>query len=273
MKSRQRGVRDLLSVATIVGLLAAATLLPPDTSLRVLRQRGVLRVCVPTSYPPLVIAGSAQPGIDVELVTAIASELGVRLQLVANPSIGADYNPRNWRITRSQCEMVAGGVLATDLTRSFLETTPPHLSTGWAVVSSGTQTTLADRPVAFAPGATGLDRIALSHYFRSIGAEVRTLPDLTALEAALLDGSVAFGVSEGLAARVVAGRHGWSVAYLPDPLAPAPVALGLWKGDLTLLRAVRAILARMRSRGELEALVNEYELAPIASECVVCPPP
>jgi polar amino acid transport system substrate-binding protein/cystine transport system substrate-binding protein/membrane-bound lytic murein transglycosylase F len=263
--------RDLGAVVVIVALLGAATLLPPDTSLRVVRDRGSLRVCVPEAYPPLVTPDAERPGIDVELADAIAEDLGLRLQLVPNPSIGRDFNPRNWRINRAQCEIIAGGVVATDLTRSFLETTPPHLQTGWAIVHDGAVGTLEGATVGFAPGASGLDRIELSRYLRSIEAEVRRLPDLAALEAALLADEVDAGVSEALIVRTVAGRHDWTAAYLPEPLEPAPITLGLWKGDLTLLRAVRSALGRLRAEGAIDALIESYGVAPIASVCDACP--
>ena len=268
---KRRTWRDLIAVAVIVALLGAATLLPPDTSLRVVRDRGTLRVCVPEAYPPLVTPEAERPGIDVELVDAIAEDLGLRLQLVPNPSIGQDYNPRNWRINRAQCEVIAGGVVATDLTRSFLETTPPHLETGWALLHDGDLGTLEGATVGFAPGASGLDRIALSRYLRSVDAQVQRFADVASLEATLQENAVDAGVSEALLVRTVAGRHGWTAAYVPAPLERAPIALGLWKGDLTLLRAVRGALERLRGSGEIDALIDRYGLAPIRSTCDVCP--
>ena len=37
----------------------------------------------------------------------------VRLALNVNPAMGRDFNPSNWRITRAQCEIVAGGVVTS----------------------------------------------------------------------------------------------------------------------------------------------------------------
>lgn len=268
----RRALRDLVVILGIVGLLASATLLPPDTSLRVVKDRGSLRVCVPEEYPPLVTeAGSERPGLDVELVESIAERMSVQLHLVPNPSIGRDFNPRNWRVNRAQCEVLAGGVVVSERTRSFMETSPPYLATGWAIVFTDRDLDLARAEVGFVPGSTGLDRISLSTYLRSIGASVRRYPDLRTLERAILDGEVEAGMGEALSLRVLAGRTDMHVAYLPLPSARVPIALGLWKGDLTLLRAVRRAVRRLESEGYIDALADSYDLAPIEATCSVCP--
>src|SRR5437879_9581031 len=105
-------VRATLSYLTIFGLLAGATLLPADTSLREVRRAGLLRACMPPLYPPLVTGDPAAPGIDVELLRALASGLGLTLAITPNPAMGQDFNPRNWRLTRAQGEVLAGLVVA-----------------------------------------------------------------------------------------------------------------------------------------------------------------
>ena len=102
------GVRKL---AGVFGLLGAVYLLPPDTALRQVRAAGTLRVCLPSSYPPLVTGDPRAPGIDVELLRLIAQKLGLGLVTVTNPAMGRDFNPRSWRVTRAQCEVLAGGVV------------------------------------------------------------------------------------------------------------------------------------------------------------------
>ena len=115
-------VRQFAPYVLIFGLLGAVYLLPPDTSLGEVRKAGVLRACMPPSYPPLVTGDRDAPGIDVEMLQALAKNLGVSLIISSNPAIGQDFNPRNWHVTRAQCEVLGGGVVASPLTKSFLET-------------------------------------------------------------------------------------------------------------------------------------------------------
>ena len=267
---RSRRLRDLRPLLAIVFLLAAVYLLPTDTSLDQIRQAGVLRACVPTSLPPLVTGNQADPGIDVEILQHIADDIGVRLLLLTNSGIGRDFNPHNWRVTRAQCQIIAGGVIASTTTRSFLETTQPHLETGWALILPVPLDTLADSTVGFFAGVTGLDRIALSRFLRDQQARARIVNDVPILVDGLYQGEFAAGVSEALTARVIAGENDWQVQWLPEALGREPVALGLWKSDLTLKRSVERALQRLERRGGLQEIIERYEIAPIGEECGAC---
>lgn len=267
--ARRRLGPALVNLVVVAVLLAGANLLPPDTSLRLVQERGTLRVCVPTSYPPLVYGQRAEPpGIDVEVVREVGARLGLRVLFSENAAIGKDFNPRNWRVTRAQCEVVAGGVVATATTRSFLETTHPHLETGWAVVFPDGPRSLAGARVAFYAGASGLDRIALSSALRAAGSEVRIVSSAQDLERLLASGEVDAGVTESLLARQVAFDGGYEVAWVPGQQR-SPLALGLWKGDLTLQRAVEDALAAMRRDGTLAAILARYELKEMTA-CEAC---
>ena len=135
MKQMYRLVGELGWLGLIVALLLLVGLVPPDTSLLEIRKTGALKVCVPTSYPPLVTSDPTQPGIDIEILLAISDYIGVKLLLSPNDAIGRDFNPLNWDITRGNCQVLAGGFVDTTLTRSFLDIGHPYAETGWAIVA------------------------------------------------------------------------------------------------------------------------------------------
>jgi polar amino acid transport system substrate-binding protein/cystine transport system substrate-binding protein/membrane-bound lytic murein transglycosylase F len=260
--------RNWIVPLALIGAYVAVGALPPDTSLSEVRKSGILRVCVPSRYPPLVTGDENAPGYDIQLVAAIASELGVRLSLSRNRSIGTDFNPRNWRVTRAQCQVIAGGVVASSLTRSFLDTTSPYLETGWAFVHRGDTIHLAGARVGFYSGLTGLNRIALSRYLRASDAAVRIVDTPEALFEGLHSGEFDVGVSEALVARQLARSEGWRVSWPDTELDRYPVALGLWKGDLTLKRAVERALRTIADRGTLADLAGRYAIGPIGNALV-----
>jgi ABC-type amino acid transport substrate-binding protein len=262
--------KSLAPFGVVVLLLAAVNFLPPDTSLREVMRHGVLRVCVPDEFPPLVTRDAGAPGLDIEILRSIASDMGIRLALVRNSSIGRDFNPRNWRVTRAQCQVVAGGVIASPATRSFLETTRPHLQTGWAAIAPRDDVQLLGSTIGFFAGVSGLDRIALSRYLREQGASVRVVNDSSAMIDGLRTGAFAAGVTESLAARQIASTLDADVMWLPQELGRHPVAFGLWKGDLTLKRRIERKLAALAASGQLEALIEQYGIAPIDDVCAIC---
>lgn len=250
--------RTPLSYLMIFGLLAGVYLLPADTSLGEVRRAGLLRACMPPVYPPLVTGDPATPGIDVELLQALASNLALKLAITPNPAMGQHFNPRNWRVTRAQCEVLAGGVVASPVTRSFLETSPSYAQTGWGLVLPKPIGDLQGRRAAVLPGISGLDRLALSRFLRSKNVEFTVAPTAAELVSGLRDGRFDVGVTEMLLAGQIAAREGFSAEWAPPELLRFPVALGLWKGDLTLKRAIVEGLAQLEKDGEIARIMSRY---------------
>lgn len=267
--------RSVVAVLLLVLLFIAVYRLPPDTTLATVEAGGVLRACVPHELPPLVTGDSDHPGIDIEVLQAVAERMGLRLQLTRNAAIGRDFNPRNWRLTRAQCLVIAGGVVDTAATRSFLETTNPYLETGWAAVATNVRARLQDGTVGFHAGLSGLDRLALSAFLRAQGATIELVPTARALREGLAAGTFGVAVTDALSARLLADELGAEATamWLPEPQARHGLGLGLWKGDLTLKRRIEAVIAELRADGSLGEILDRYELASIGETCTVCSAP
>lgn len=263
MRDEPNRLGDILTFAVLVGLLVLVYLLPPDTAMQEIEDAGILRVCIPPDYPPLVTGDSERPGYEIELLEAVAEKLDLRLITNVNSAIGSDFNPRNWRVTRAQCNIIAGGVVATDLTRSFLDTTPPHLETGWVLIGAEPDLPLADRSVGFFAGLSGRDRLALSRFLRGEGADIRIVQNREEFVSGLQAGTFEVGVTDALIGRQIAGANDWNVVWVSGEEDRDPVAFGLWKGDLTLKRALVGALNELRSEGLQDALLERYEIAPI----------
>jgi ABC-2 type transport system permease protein len=239
-------------------VLVAVDLLPPDTSLAELKRVGALRVCVPPVYPPLVTGDSSAPGLDIELLRAVADRLGVGLELNHNAAMGRDFNPRAWRLTRAQCQVLAGGVVDSPMTRSFLDVTQAHANTGWATITKGTGGLIAGNRIGVLVSASGLDRIALSRYLRALSVKVIVVSSPADLAAGLAQDDFDVGLTDALLAGWIAAEHGWTAAWLPGNLERYPVVFGLWKGDLTLKRSIVAALVRLENDGSLTRIVARY---------------
>lgn len=249
-----------LNIAGVVILLTALSFLPPDTSLAERQKVGVLKLCVPTAYPPLVTGNPDQPGFDVELGQAIAERLGLRLSINVVPSIGQDFNPRNWFLTRAQCDMVGGGVADTGQTRSFLQTIPTGVQTGWVGISASGAMPAGGSVVAVLPGTSGLNRLALSGWLRQLQLRGQLVQNPQALLGLLQSGEAQAAVTERLVAdRLDLAASGLVTFQLDDPrFAQNAMALGLWKGDQTLRRAVEQAVEAFKADGTLENLRNNY---------------
>jgi ABC-type amino acid transport substrate-binding protein len=226
---------------------------------------------MPPTDPPFVTGDARAPGIDVEMLQALARDIDLTLAPVPEPAMGRDFNPRSWHVTRAACEVLAGGLVASPMTRSFLETSPPYAQTGWALLaaqplsspapSSGGELgwgQLRGRKIGVFAPPSGLDRIALASRLRADQAQVIILASAEALATGLRAGRFEAGVTERLLADQIAARESWVVDWLPGDLPRYPVAFGLWKGDLTLKRAVADGLKRLERDGIVAAILARY---------------
>lgn len=247
-----------LNLAGAAALLFALTFLPPDNSLAEVQKSGVLRVCVPDAMPPLVTNDPARPGYDLEMLELIAKDLGVRLAVNRNAAIGADFNPRNWRVTRAQCQIIAGGVVSNESTRGFLELLPTGLRTGWALIRPNGKLSQAEGAVAVFPGPTGLDRLALSRYLRSKNFRIVPVSSVSQLAQSLQDGTSDLAVSDRQTLAALDFKNARIEWVSEADLGVFDLAFGLWKGDATLLRAVRKSQRNLFQAGVAEALAARY---------------
>jgi ABC-type amino acid transport substrate-binding protein len=250
-------------IGIVLVLLLAVTFLSPDNSLKEVQAAGSLGACVPPSYPPLVTGDADRPGVDVELLKAVAAHLGLGLSLNPNDAIGRDFNPLNWGLNRAQCQVIAGGVVDSDQTRSFLETGPSYAKTGWAILSPQPPTGLKGLNIGVLTLVSGLDRIGLANYLRSAGARFQVVRRPEDLVAGIAEHHFDAGITESLlAARLAADNH-WVAAWMPTELARYNLVFGLWKGDLTLKRAINQAFADLASDGTIATILARYAGAPL----------
>lgn len=258
MLTLRRLARNLGGIVGVIGLLLLVAFLPPDTSLSEVEENHAIRACVPTTYPPLVTGDPDRPGIDIEILRAVADYLGVKLLLSPNDAMGRDFNPRNWAITRGNCQVLAGGVVDSTLTQSFLDTGPPYAKTGWALVAPAPLENIDGLTVGALTLVSGLDRIGLASYLRRKKVTARVVRNAQDLVDGIASGVLDGGITEMLLAGGLAADNDWWVTPLPDELARYNLVIGLWKGDLTLKRKIDKAFRQFESDGTLAAILQRY---------------
>lgn len=261
-KGRNRWLSTVINVGIIVVGLTAVSFLPADTSLKERRDAGFIKLCVPPSFPPLVTGDPEAPGYDIELMEMVAERMGLRLVVNTLSSIGADFNPRNWLLTRAQCDVIAGGVADTPQTRGYLQTIPTDAVTGWVLVSrDGTQPAAGDS-VAVLPGTSGLNRLVLSGWLRESGFVTKPARNIDQFKAELIAGAVSFGVTERfIAASAGLENTGFSLFWLPEQtVQKTATAIGMWKGDQTLKTEIIRSLSEVKQTRGYVSLRQRYQI-------------
>lgn len=250
--------RDLLASLLVLTPLAAIYLLPPDTSLAEIRKSGALTACLPDRYPPLVTGDSSKPGLEIELLRALAGELHLALETIAEPAMTRDFNPRNWRLTRAECAVIGGGIVGSAATRAFLDTTQSYAESGWTLIARDPAADLAGKRVGVLTSLATLDRVALASDLRARSAEILLVTSPEALVAGLAGRRFDAAISERLLAQSLDLPPDFRIAPLPGTLGHAPLVLGLWKGDLTLKRALARAFDALDRAGTLAAIRGRY---------------
>ncbi|HEV7718474.1 MAG TPA: transporter substrate-binding domain-containing protein [Arsenicitalea sp.] len=263
MRGFSRLARNFTGIGVVLALLLAVTFLSPDNSLKDVQAAGTLGACVPPSYPPLVTGDVDRPGVDIELLKAVATHLGVGLSLNPNDAIGRDFNPLNWGLNRAQCQVIAGGVVDSDQTRSFLGTGPSYAETGWAILSPQDLAGLKGLNIGVLTLVSGLDRIGLANYLRSAGARVQVVRRPEELVAGIAEHRFDAGITEALLATRLAADNHWVAAWMPTEVARYNLVFGLWKGDVTLKRAINQAFADLTADGTIAAILARYAGAPL----------
>ena len=154
--------------------------------------------------------------------------------------MGRDFNPRAWRITRAQCEVLAG---RRRRSRDHALVPGHHAGLCRRPAGRGCRPIRTQRwqgrRVGVLVGVSGLDRVALAAWLRAAKAQVTVTPRCDGTGAGSQGRPVRRWRHRTLAGDGTGGaQQGWTVGWMPADLDRYPVVLGLWKGDLTLKRAI-----------------------------------
>jgi polar amino acid transport system substrate-binding protein len=104
-----------------------------------LPEPGVLRVGSALPDPPFELSGSAGPtGFDVDLMQAIAGELGLTWRLVRYD--GADFNAIFGELANGTCDAIASGTTVTPARETVAAFCAPYLVSGQALACDRART-------------------------------------------------------------------------------------------------------------------------------------
>lgn len=250
-------------------VMATSVVISSDASFSTVQAAGTLKVCVPHNYPPLSTSDAALPGLEVELVQAIAKQMNLKLQLSHNQSW--ELASLDQKANPQQCQLLTGGMVDGEFYGQQIETLPPSLEVGWAMVYSAEVANLKDNKVAVYAGFPGLDRLALSQYLKREGVQMVVVSSAEAFGQVLASGEVQIGITEAILARHLAAQNRWQVAWVPIPQAKYALRLlATWKGDWTLKKEVRKAVEAIERRGEMQKIFDRYKLAAISQVCAIC---
>ncbi len=217
-----------------------------------------LRVGMDMTYPPFEYKNPAgEPeGVDVDIAKALASELGLTLQLEALPFDG--LMPA---LQTDQIDLVISGMTANDERRRSIDFSDPYATTGIALLVGASTSIrgpadLRDPSLRFVAkiGTTGETYIRQHHPQNPL----TVLDDEINCVAEVANGTADAFIYDQLSIYTHQKKHPSKTRALLQPLRSEAWAMGLKKGNTALLTKVNAFLATFRASGRLAALGDKY---------------
>jgi polar amino acid transport system substrate-binding protein len=222
---------------------------PTQTPLPVLRA-GVDAANRPWCYRS---TGGELVGLDVELLTALAAQMGVRMEYVniaphlLLPGLAA-----------KKYDLAAAGLAATPERQNEAALSEPYFTLSQAVIVKVTDAITSTAELAGKAVGVQIGSAAVAEA-RRLGATVRLYDDLTIALGALARGEVRAVIGDDLgAADYLAAHPEARLSRAGAALAPAQVALAVARDRPDLLSRVNAGLAALRRSGALDQLALKW---------------
>jgi ABC-type amino acid transport substrate-binding protein len=243
--------------------------------------RPVLRMATNAAFAPFEYKeGNKFKGIDVELAQAIADELGYRLEIV-----DMKFEAVVTSVSSGQCDIALAALTVSEARREHVNFSDSYFNasqylivaknnTAFASVEDNEEATAADveeiinglggsAKIGFQKGTTG------QYYaegdedweFAGFSAAGKTGYDNGAQALTeLKNGRINMIIIDEMPARKIVELNPNDVKLIEVPLTEEEYAIGVKKGDEKLLADINAALAKIKSDGRFDEILNKYYL-------------
>jgi len=244
-----------LLCATLLGQSAHA-----QSRLDNIFKNGNLRVCMTGDYKPftyLKTDGSFE-GMDVDLAQALATAMGVQLQLVKTTwsALMSDF--------QAKCDIAMGGVSVSLERLKQASFAAPHMVDGKAAIARCSDVerfqslTMIDQPTTRAivnPGGTN-ERFARANFKL---ANLTVYPDNVTIFQQIIDGKADIMVTDASETLWQSKQHPQLCSIHPDhPLQFSEKAIMLPRGDVIFKEYIDTWMHTFKSTGEYDKLFNKW---------------
>ncbi|WP_017348671.1 transporter substrate-binding domain-containing protein [Pantoea sp. A4] len=250
-------IKTLSYLALALPALLTVTAVKADM-LSDIKARGELRCAVYSDVPPF---SSPDPqtrqlvGMDVDLCTALAKQMGVKLQLMPT-----SVEARIAVIATGRADVLIANLAYTKTRGSQIQFSDPYyIAKEMLLVKQAN----ADQPLSYfkgkrisaTKGTTSEQSIGLK------GGKAVTFQDTASGFLALEQNkSVGFVTNTMTAIKLItqAKKDGIELAMAKEPMALEPIGIGMKKGEESLLTSVNASLKAMDDAGTIDSIWNTW---------------
>ena len=264
MTARTRVPRAAWIVALAAGLLGLGAG-AGEVHSRV-QARGELKVCIWPDYPRISFRDPRTgqlSGLDVDLATALAGDLQVRLQFVESSFVSLVQD-----LHSDRCDVAMFGIAMLPQRTAQLQFSTPYLHSGIHAVANRASRVVRqwadiDRPGVLVGVQAGTFMEQVMRERLQHASLVSIQPPQTR-ERELMAGRVdVFMTDYPYGTALVESSHWASLLVPPEPVQVLPYAHASKPGDAAWLATLNAFMARIRKDGRLDAAARRHGLAGI----------
>lgn len=258
MKSLNNNHPSILAVLTLLALTGLTTAVAHADQLADIKHAGVIRVATFDSNPPF---GSVDAkthnivGYDVDFAKALASALGVKLELV--PTNPANRIPL---LQSGKADLIVADITITPERAQVIDFSLPYFVTGQQflvpVKSPDTLADYAHARIGAVKGTTGEQEL----HHRFPGSRVLSYDDIPLALSALRNGNVQAITQDStiLAGLLDGAPDKTHYKVLSELLSKEEIGVGVKKGETTLLAFVNNQLLTLEKNGQATSIYNSW---------------
>ncbi|MFC4454665.1 ABC transporter substrate-binding protein [Deinococcus sonorensis] len=241
---------------TVLSLLAALTAgsAAQARPLSAIRASGVLRVIAPADLPPFsYVAGGTDVGFEIDLITAIASDMNLKVEVQHAPS-----NQLFQALQDDRADVALAALAITSTREQRVDFTQPTLCAGVSVISSDPKlqlhTDLQGHTIGV-PAGTIIESYVQHLAFQKSVRVYPTISDVTlALFAHQIDATFGYTIMKPVLAKLYPK---YPVVFGPA-LFNVPIGMATAQDNATTRSALNLGLIRVTHDGRYEKLSQTY---------------
>lgn len=260
IRSRRTGTLIVLSAVTalVLGACATSTTSAPAATAGgvTLVKAGTLTDCTQLPYRPFEFSDAGKiKGFDIDIVDAIAKDLGVKQEVVDTPFEGIQTGDD---LNTGKCDIAAAGITITDVRKTVLDFSAPYFDATQALLVKkdskiASLKDLAGKKLGVQAATTG----EIYAKKNAPDAELVQFEDLALLQTAVQTGQVDAAINDNGVLFDFASLNK-DVKVATEFNTGEQYGLGLKRGNKVLLDDVNKTLARIKRDGTYNTLYAKW---------------
>lgn len=254
-------MKKLLVLLLALSMAAAAGCGSGGSALDRIKKEGKLTMGTNAQFPPFeYISNGAAAGVDVDIATEIAKDLGVEL-VVQDMEFTAALNG----VQGGKIDMAVAGITVTEERKKSMDFSEDYvLSSQYVIIAKGSGVTvdaLKEKgvKVGVQSGTTG-DLYVSGADIKNDENSEDILRYKNALVASqdLMNGKCSAVIIDKLPAQSIVEANPEKLELLPDLLTEESYAIAIKKGEAELLSAVNTTIRRLKAEGKIDAFLLSH---------------